>query len=201
MNAPAAASPAVLAIPRVVVTDRGTWAMALFIATEATLFVCLFFAYYYLGHPQPRWPPEPPEWRLAVVMLFVLASSSVVLHWSEHRARRGATGSARAGVGATIALGVGFLVLQGVEYHNHLQTLLPTTDAYGSIFYTITGVHGVHVALGLLMLAYVLILPDVTGTSRPPHRPLHNVSLYWHFVDAVWMLIVILLYLVPNVRS
>jgi heme/copper-type cytochrome/quinol oxidase subunit 3 len=76
--------------------------------------------------------------------------------------------------------------------------LKPTTDAYGSIFYTITSLHGAHVALGLLMLLYVLVLPQIGPGQKPPHRSLHNASLYWHFVDAVWLFIVALLYVAPN---
>jgi heme/copper-type cytochrome/quinol oxidase subunit 3 len=185
-------------IPRDVVADRGTWAMALFIATEATLFVCLFFTYYYLGHDKPIWPPEPPKWKLAVVMLAILVTSSAVLHWGERQDRSGRSSAARAAVGLTVALGAIFLAVQTLEYRNHLRDLQPTTSAYGSIFYTITSVHAAHLILGLLMLVYVLLLPEIGPGSKPPHRPLHNASLYWHFVDLVWLIIVGLLYVAPN---
>jgi heme/copper-type cytochrome/quinol oxidase subunit 3 len=187
-------------IPREVVTDRGTWAMLMFIATEAMLFVCLFFSYYYLGHAMPKWPPEPPEYKLALVMLAVLLASSVILHEGEKAERRGASGTARRWTGLTIALGLIFVGIQTIEYRNHLQKLQPTSDAYGSIFYTITGFHAAHLVLGLLMLAYVLLLPEVGPGRKPPHRPLHNASLYWHFVDLVWVFIVALLYVIPNLR-
>jgi heme/copper-type cytochrome/quinol oxidase subunit 3 len=185
-------------IPRDVIADRGTWAMSMFIATEATLFVCLFFAYYYLGHDKPLWPPEPPKFKLALAMLAVLLSSSAVLHWGERQHEAGRAGTARGAVVATVALGLIFLVIQALEYRNHLQEIQPTTDAYGSIFYTITSIHGAHVVLGVCMLLYVLILPDIGPGRKPPHRPLHNASLYWHFVDVVWLFIVALLYLAPN---
>jgi heme/copper-type cytochrome/quinol oxidase subunit 3 len=185
-------------IPRDVVADRGTWAMLMFIATEATLFVCLFFSYYYLGHDKPLWPPEPPKYKLALVMLAVLVSSSIVLHWGERRHRQGSEGTARAAVAATVALSVIFLGLQVLEYRNHLQDVQPTTSAYGSIFYTITSFHGAHVVLGMLMLIYVLALPEIGPGHKPPHHGLHNASLYWHFVDLVWLFIVVLLYVAPN---
>jgi heme/copper-type cytochrome/quinol oxidase subunit 3 len=66
------------------------------------------------------------------------------------------------------------------------------------VFYTITSVHGLHVMLGLLFLAYAAVLPDPQGALRQPHRPLRTAVLYWHFVDAVWVLIVLLLYLLPH---
>ena len=191
-----------VAMPHGVIDDRrGTWAMAMFIATEASLFVMLFFTYYYLGHvSRGPWPAEPPKMRLAIVMLAVLLASSAVLHAGERAEKAGRTGSARAMVGLTVLLGVAFLVLQTIEYRNHFKTLLPTENAYSSIFYTITSVHGAHLLLGLLMLVYVLALPVIGSGTRPPHRALHNASLYWHFVDAVWLLIVALLYVAPNLK-
>jgi cytochrome c oxidase subunit III len=180
---------------------RGTVSMALFIATEAMLFVAMFFAYFYLGRAQPQWPMDPPpKLTLALIMLVVLLASSAILQWGENVSRRGRTGAARAALGVTILLGLVFVGLQVLEYRDHLRTLQPTTDAYGSIFYTITSIHGAHVLLGLSMLLYALILPRLEPTDRPPHRPLHNASLYWHFVDGVWIFIVALLYALPNWR-
>ena len=189
-------------MPHGVIDDRrGTWAMTMFIATEATLFVMLFFTYYYLGHvSRGPWPPEPPKLTFALIMLAVLLASSVVLYAGERAEQAGHTGRARGAVGLTILLGLAFITLQVFEYRDHLKTLKPTTDAYGSIFYTITSFHGAHLVLGLLMLAYVLLLPQIGSGVKPPHRPLHNASLYWHFVDVVWLLIVALLYIVPNIR-
>jgi cytochrome c oxidase subunit 3 len=191
-----------LAIPHDVVDDRrGTWGMLLFILTEAALFLMLFFSYYYLGHiSRGPWPPEPPKLTLAVIMLGVLLTSSVVLRWGERRETEGRTYSARLAIAATVLLGLGFITLQALEYRNHLRTLKPTTDAYGSIFYTITSFHGAHLLLGLLMLTYVLVLPFIGPGEKPPHRSLHNASLYWHFVDFVWLVIVALLYVAPNIR-
>ncbi len=187
-------------IPRRVVTDRGSWAMAMFIATEAMLFVVLFFAYYYLGHAQPVWPTEPPEYKLALVMLAILLTSSGVLRLGELAAERGREGVAKMWTALTVLIGLIFVGIQGLEYRNHLRTLTPATDAYGSIFYTITSVHAAHLLLGLGMLVYVLLLPEIGPASRPPHRPLHNASLYWHFVDVAWIFIVALLYIAPNVH-
>jgi heme/copper-type cytochrome/quinol oxidase subunit 3 len=86
------------------------------------------------------------------------------------------------------------------EYRDHLKTLKPTTDAYGSIFYTITSFHAAHLILGLLMLCYVFALPEIGPARKPPHRALHNAGLYWHFVDLIWVVVVVLLYVVPNIR-
>lgn len=182
---------------------RGIQGMLWFITTEAMLFVSLFFSYYLLASQNPRWPlDEPPKLMLAIIMLVVLVTSSIVVEWGRQRTKRGDEATGRIAVLVTLALGIGFLVLQWFEYREHLKTMKPTDDAYASLFYTITSIHGLHVVLGLLMLAYVLVLPHIgPGANKPPHRPLHAASLYWHFVDSAWAVIVVLLYIVPNVRA
>jgi cytochrome c oxidase subunit III len=191
-----------VAMPHGVIDDRrGTWGMVMFILTEATLFVFLFFTYYYIAFNwKGPYPPVPPKLTLALIMLVVLLASSVVLHAGERAEKAGSTARARAALAGTIAMGVAFLVLQAVEYRNHLKDLTPRTDAYGSIFYTITSFHGAHLLLGLLMLSYVLFLPEIGPGHKPPHRSLHNAALYWHFVDFVWLVVVGLLYVVPNIH-
>ena len=171
--------------------------MVMFILTEATLFVFLFFTYFYLGHiARGPWPPEPPKLTLALTMLVLLLASSVVLHLGERAEKAGRTARARMAVAITIAMGLGFIVLQVLEYREHLKTVTPTADAYGSIFYTITSFHGAHLVLGLLMLLYALALPEIGPARKPPHRSLHNASLYWHFVDAVWLFLWPIFYLI-----
>jgi heme/copper-type cytochrome/quinol oxidase subunit 3 len=189
-------------LPEALAVDerRGTRAMVLFILSEAMLFVMLFFSYFYLGRNDPRWPMHPPpKLLLASIMLAVLAASSVVLYLAERAAESGRDGAARAGVIVTLLLAMGFVVLQVFEYRDHLRTLKPTTDAYGSIFYTITSFHAAHLLLGMAMLVYVAMLPRLAHTGQPPHRPLTNAALYWHFVDAVWVVVVAVLYVAPHV--
>jgi heme/copper-type cytochrome/quinol oxidase subunit 3 len=178
--------------------ERGTMGMLLAITTEAFLFVSMFFAYFYTGHQHKYWPSSPPKLTLALVMLAILVTSSVVLHQAERSLKKGAHGAARLWLVATIVAGAVFLVIQTLEYKKHLVELQPTTNAYGSLFYTITSFHGLHLAVGLVMLLYVAFLPDMGPAERPPHHALHNASLYWHFVDVVWVFIVGLLYLLPH---
>lgn len=180
---------------------RGTGGMVLFILTEALLFVTLFFAYFYLQRAQPHWITRPPEVRPALVMLAVFILSSIALFWGESRLRAGSENAARASIYATLLLGLTFIVLQVFEYRDRLKIITPTTDAYGSMFYTITTIHGAHVVLGMLMLGYVAMLPRLEPAGKPPHRPMRNAALYWHFVHAVWILIVVLLYVMPNVGA
>ncbi len=143
---------------------------------------------------------EPPKFTLALIMLAVLLSSSVVLRWGEKRVEEGRFAQGRAALAGTILLGLAFLTISGFEYYDHLKHLTPRMNAYGSIFYTITTFHVAHVILGISMLIYISILPQVGRTDRPPHRAYSDVASYWHFVDVVWIFIVGLLYILPNIR-
>jgi cytochrome c oxidase subunit I+III len=188
-------------LPEFIDNARGTWGMKWFIASEAMLFACLFFAYYYLGAQNPMWPlDKAPKWQYAVTMLVVLLASSGVLYAGEHLYKKGRLALARIAVGVTFVLGLVFVALSLVDYKIELRELLPTEDSYGSIFYTIVTFHFAHLVLGLGMLFFVLIQPKLKS-NRPPHRALHNAALYWHFVDFIWLVVVIALYLVPNWRQ
>jgi heme/copper-type cytochrome/quinol oxidase subunit 3 len=181
---------------------RGIYGMYTVIATELSLFICLFASYYFLGGNKDRWAvDQPPKLHYALIMLVVLLASSAVLIWGERQVKLQREGAARAAIFVTVLIGIGFVVLQCLEYAEHWKTLTPASDSYGSIFYTITTFHGAHVAMGLLLLAYVGILPRYGPTVAPPYRPYRVVSLYWHFVDLVWVFIVALLYVVPNLQA
>jgi heme/copper-type cytochrome/quinol oxidase subunit 3 len=177
--------------------SRGTMGMKLAIVTEALLFVTLFFAYFYVGHRHPVWPEKPPKLPLALALLAILLLSSGTLQLSEHVLGKGRPLAARLLLLLTLALGLGFVAVQALEYRDRLRELRPTDDVYGSLFYVITSFHGLHVVAGLLMLGFVAALPRL-APSRSPHRPLHNTALYWHFVDLIWILVVALLYLLPR---
>jgi heme/copper-type cytochrome/quinol oxidase subunit 3 len=182
---------------------RGTWGMLLFATTEAMLFVSLFFAYYLLGRDAPHWPPEgmAPSVKFSAWMTVALLGSSVLLEWGNRAGKRGRTGHARAAAFGAVALGALFLALQLFEYRERLKHVQPDSSAYGSIFYTITSVHAAHLGVGMLVVSYAALLPRLEKSLKPPHRPLHNASLYWHFVDAVWLVIMLLLYVLPHVNG
>ncbi len=163
-----------------------------------SLFACLFVSYLYLGNNKNRWAVDkPPKMMLALIMLAVLLTSSVVLRWGEKQVKLRRYSSGRWALALTIVIGLVFLALQGFEYSDHWKTLTPFSNSYGSIFYTITTFHAAHLILGLLMLAYVLILPRYAPALQSPFRPYQTVALYWHFVDFVWIFIVLILYLIP----
>jgi heme/copper-type cytochrome/quinol oxidase subunit 3 len=179
--------------------DRGTLAVWLLIFTEASLFVAFFSAYFMLGNDKHRWTiDKPPELMYALILLAILVSSSFVMHYGERLVKKHRHREARIILAVTFLMGLGFLALQSFEYLSHWRHLTPDSDAYGSIFYTITTFHAAHVVVGLLMILYVLFLPNASESPDSPYRPYHVASLYWHFVDVVWVFVVIILYAIPN---
>jgi len=178
---------------------RGSNAILQLIATEATLFGMMFATYWYLGKGKPHWPmDDPPKLHYAIPMLVILALSSGLLHWGEKQVKRENTGSGMVALAVVILMGLAFIVLTVMEDMEHLKTLTPTQDAYGSIFYATTTLHAAHLTLGLFMLSYIFLLPKIEPRREPPYRPYHNAALYWHFVDTVWLFVVIILYIIPN---
>jgi len=186
-------------IVQVVDQSRGTWGIMLFITTEACLFVMLFVAYFFLVQINGYWRiEERPKLHYSLPMLAVLVLSSFVLHWGEQQVKKGLLNKGRLALGLTILLGLFFLFLTYLEDTEHLRTLTPRSNSYGSIFYTIVSLHGLHVCVGLLMLSWVFFLRQWEPAQRAPHRPYHNAAMYWHFVDTVWVFVVGILYVAPN---
>lgn len=181
--------------------SRGIWGVWALIATEAMLFISMFGAYYYLGNNKDRWAiDKPPHLVYPFVLLGVLLSSSFVLHWGERQISKERFRAARVALWITVLLGFLFLGLQAMEYLSEWADHTPDTDSYGSIFYTITTLHAAHVIVGVLLLMYVGLQPFYGLSRRTPHQPYQVAARYWHFVDAVWVFIVLLLYVVPNIQ-
>jgi heme/copper-type cytochrome/quinol oxidase subunit 3 len=178
---------------------RGLHAMYAVIATEAMLFVSMFGAYYYLGSNKNRWAEESaPKWWLAMILLGILLTSSAILMWGERQVEKERFTAGKIALWLTVLFGLGFLALQGFEYKVEWKDTTPYSDSYGSIFFTITTLHAAHVIAGLLLLMYVGVMPRWGPTARTPHKPYSTVAIYWHFVDAVWLFIVVFLYVIPS---
>jgi len=176
----------------------GRLGMMLLIATEASFFVYLLFSYFYLASmARGSWPPNGnPALRLSLPNTIVLIVSSGTMWWAEAGIKRGQQGRLRLGLLVTLLLGLLFLALQGLEYSH--QKFTPATHAYGSLFFTITGFHGAHVAAGLLMNIFVQARAWAGHFTATRHLALSNVALYWHFVDIVWIIVFLSLYISPR---
>jgi heme/copper-type cytochrome/quinol oxidase subunit 3 len=186
---------------RTTTAEVGYWGMALFVATEATMFASLITSYLFLGTANPGWPPagiERPKLVLPPLMTVILLASSVTMFWAERGIKNGARDRLRIGLGLTMLLGVLFLAIQFVEYHDKLEKLKPWANSYAASFYTITSFHALHVITGLLLLGYTEVRALLSHFDAEHHLAVKNVGLYWHFVDVVWLFIFATLYLSPR---
>jgi cytochrome c oxidase subunit 3 len=183
--------------------SSGMLSMIFFIGSEVMLFGSFFTAYFFVRfNVADQWPPlnssgEPFELPKVItgVNTAILVASSFTLHWGEHRFKHYNDRTAlRRGLIVTLMLGLTFLIIQINEYI-HLG-FTPQDTAFGSSFYLLTGAHGLHVFVGLTILTLCLIrvtkARDFTPTS---FTPLGAGSLYWHFVDVVWVILFGLVYL------
>jgi len=182
-------------------SGRGTgwWGMVLLISTEAFLFATLLGSYFYLRfqHGSP-WPPggiTKPELVRPLIMTALLLPSSIPVVWAERGIRKGQQWRLRLGLLATLLMGGGFLALQAVEYSMKLKTFTIKSNVYGSLFYGITGFHGFHVLVGLVMVVWLLAAAVRGSFGYRHHERVRNVAIYWHFIDTVWAAILLSLYL------
>jgi heme/copper-type cytochrome/quinol oxidase subunit 3 len=175
----------------------GWWGVLCLIATEASLFAYLLFSYAYLALQNgPGWSPEPhPSLALALPNTAVLLSSSVAVWWAERGIVRRKPGQPVIGLAVAIGLGVIFVTVQLFEWA--AKPFGIASGAYGSLYFTITGFHMVHVVVGLLMLATVSAWWAMGYFDRSHSGPVAIVSAYWHFVDAVWIAVFSAFYIAP----
>ena len=177
---------------------HGTVAMLALIVAETAIFAIFVIAYiYYIGKsltgPYPRQVLELP-----IFNTVCLLSSSFTIWIAERALKRGARGAFSLWWAITVLLGAIFLVGTGLEwkkliYHDGLTI---STNLFGTTFYSLVGLHASHVIIGLTMLSIVLIF-SLTGKLKPEHsKQLEVLSLYWHFVDGVWVVVFTVVYII-----
>lgn len=177
----------------------GWWGMVLFLVTDLALFAALLAAYFYLRFvTSEQWPPgdiSEPKLLKAWIMTGLLVGSSVPLVFADLGIKKGSRARLLAGGILTVLLGLAFLYVQYREFTEKLGEFSPSTNAYGSAFFTITGFHGLHVIAGVLALSFVLLAAATGRITRSHHALVRIVALYWHTVGAVWVVIFASLYL------
>lgn len=182
----------------------GFWGMWGLITTEALLFSTLIASYFYLRFRSGphNWPPRgiaPPDLVLPLIMTAILWSSSIPVHLAERAIKRGSIRGLRLGLFAGFLLGAGFLALQlAKEYPDTLKLFTPRSNVYGSLFFTLTGFHGFHVLVGLALSVWVQVRAKQGAFDQRRHQAVQNFAMYWHFVDAVWALILLTVYFSPR---
>jgi cytochrome c oxidase subunit III len=169
-------------------TSSPVMGMVLFVAGEAMFFAALFGIYFSIRSSAGTWPPKSigvPELPVPTALTAILIASSVVLQFGVRAVRRGRVGSFRSLLGLTILLGVCFLALQVYDYSR--LTFGIHDGIYPSLFYVMTGLHMAHVVGGVILLSLVMgqALTDQISTER--HEPVEAATIYWHFVDIVWI--------------
>jgi cytochrome c oxidase subunit 3 len=185
----------------------GMW---LFLVTEIVLFGGLFIGYSYM---RTRYPMDfhragaEMNAVLGVTNTIILLTSSLTMVLSIVAIQRGKKGRVISLVGSTVALGVVFLVIKGFEwaakfqhglYPNaaHLQTLSPGEQVFFGLYFTMTGLHGLHVLVGISVLAVMLRMVARDKIRSDRYIVLENGGLFWHLVDVIWIFLLPLFYLV-----
>ena len=178
--------------------SRGRVAIAGLIAAESAVFTIFVVAYiFYLGKsvsgPQPRQVLSVP-----IFYTICLLSSSITIHLATKALSRRHTRVFSMWWAATIVLGAAFLFGTAVEWHRLIyhDGLTIGTNLFGTTYYSLVGLHAFHVVVGLLCLSLVLVFALLGVVSHEHAERIEVLSLYWHFVDSVWVVVFIVVYVI-----
>jgi len=186
------------------------YGMMLFIASEVMFFVAWFWAYFdgffafndaiqyarteYTGG---HWPPAGTElfnpWHLPLFNTIILLTSGTTVTWAHHALLHNDRRGLKIGLALTVALGVLFTIVQGIEYSHAGFTF--AGNYYGATFFMATGFHGFHVIIGTIFLAVCLIRAIGGDMSPKHHLGFEFAAWYWHFVDVVWIFLFASIYI------
>jgi cytochrome c oxidase subunit 3 len=178
--------------------DRGTIGIIFLIITESALFTIFVVAYLvYIGKsltgPYPKDVLELP-----IVASICLLSSSLTIVFAEHALKKNHLGQFKLWWLATICLGMEFLISTALEwrtliYEDHLTV---STNLFGTTFYSLVGLHASHVIVGLTFLLLVMVVTLLGFPIQTQFRRVTFLSWYWHFVDAVWVIVFTVVYII-----
>ncbi len=179
-------------------------AVLIFILSEAALFGGLFGGYLYNMFPAPVWPPSNtpagvPPVSVALILSVFLLSSSATIQMAETKLERGEMGGFKGWLLFTMILGALFLAGQASEWSKLIgEGFTVSTNAYGTFFYTITGFHGSHVLVGIILQFFILLLAIRNKIGMKRQTIVRACGYYWHFVDGIWLLVLSLIYILPS---
>lgn len=194
------ASGGAIAAPAEGHVDLRVWGLMTFLISESLMFGGFFATYLVLRGGAATWPPEGTEVELLVPAMntIILVSSSFVIHLGDTAIKQNNLAKMRQWYALTALMGAIFLVGQVYEYLTLGYGL--TTNIFANCFYLMTGFHGLHVFVGLL-----LILGVIWRSRRPnhysatKHTGVEMAEIYWHFVDIIWIVLFTLLYILTTV--
>ena len=178
--------------------SRGIVGMACLVLAESAIFIIFVVAYlFYIGKsvsgPTPREVLEFP-----IFATICLLSSSITVHFAVHALRGSHVGRCAAWLAATVLLGGIFIGATAMEWYDLIYHygLTIRTNLFGTTFYSLVGLHASHVIVGLIMLTLTFIFA-ITGKLAQVHSErLEVISIYWHFVDAVWVVVFTVVYII-----
>jgi heme/copper-type cytochrome/quinol oxidase subunit 3 len=179
-------------------SQRTRLGMMLFIGSEGVFFLLLVIAYVTYHRQQGNGPTAGSSLAFGRTALFsaMLFASSATMAWASSGLHSGARRRLGAGLLATLLLGTAFLVGQGTEYAELLsKNVTISRDLFGTTFFTLTGFHGLHVLVGLVLIAGLLAFTWVGRRKGLWPGATEAVAIYWHFVDGVWVVIFSVVYL------
>jgi heme/copper-type cytochrome/quinol oxidase subunit 3 len=176
--------------------DPNVLGVAFFISSEALFFAGLIVAFIaYRGRDLAQSAGVLDVVRTGIFTVALLASSGTVM-LAERGFKGGRRGSGLFWLALTVLLGLTFLIGQGLEYAGLLLRLVtPQSNLWATTFFTLTGFHGFHVLIGLFALCIVLFVGLAGDLTARRHSALSAVSIYWHFVDGVWIVVFTVVYL------
>jgi cytochrome c oxidase subunit III len=176
---------------------RGTVGMACLIVAESAIFIIFVVAYiFYIGKSLSG--PTPAVLELPIFGTVCLLSSSITVHFAVGSLRKAKFGSLTLWMAGTVLLGAIFLLTTAREWYHLIndEGLTIRTNLFGTTYYSLVGLHASHVIVGLIMLTLVLGF-SLFGRVREHHaEKLEVLSLYWHFVDGVWVVVFTVVYIV-----
>lgn len=172
----------------------GWWGMVLVLVADASAFASMLAAYYYVEFVDhtPSWPPpgDPlPKLAKASIITAILVASALPLWFADRGLRSGSRGRFALG-GTLVALcGAAFVAIEFWEYAGELSTTYPSKDAYGSLFYLITGFHVLHIMLATLAMLGFVVAALVGRMNRGHHVVVRVFGLFWYVSIVIWVLI------------
>lgn len=176
--------------------DLRVWGLLTFLISESLMFGGLFATYLILRGAATQWPPEGTEVELLLptINTVILVSSSFVIHLGDTAIKKNDVNGLRKWYIVTAVMGAIFLGGQAYEYASLGYGL--TTNTFSNCFYIMTGFHGLHVFVGLLLILGVLWRSRRAGHySNTKHVGVEMAEIYWHFVDIIWIVLFSLLYI------
>jgi cytochrome c oxidase subunit III len=178
--------------------SRGRVGMFCLIAAESAIFVIFLIAYiFYIGKslsgPTPRQVLDIP-----IFITICLLSSSLTIHFAVRALHHGQIAVFKILWFVTLALGAIFLIGTGLEWHHmiYVDGLTVSTNLFGTTFYSLVGLHGFHVIVGLVGITIVMLLSLAAKVKQEHAWRLDVFSLYWHFVDVVWVFVFSTVYII-----